>query len=182
LWSLSFCFFLAGFETLRHPSAWPDAISAVCWYAEGFEQRSNIKVTLEIDKYLGRLPRDLETTVFRVLQECLTNVHRHSRSKTAAFVCCALMVRCGSRLRRRPRGSPRQDRIGTSGMRERIEQFGGEPKIDSENGHGTLVSTTIPLGHVANQPNNANRPAKFWTKLLHAIKTMRTGQRGIGLP
>ena len=48
--------------------------------------------------------------------------------------------------------------IGTSGMRERIEQFGNELKIDSANGHGTLVSATIPLGDVANQPNNANRP------------------------
>jgi len=57
--------------------------SAIPWYLEGFSLRSGIKTSLEISDDFGRLPRDLELALFRVLQEALTNVHRHSGSATA---------------------------------------------------------------------------------------------------
>ena len=57
--------------------------SAVPWYLEGFSARSGIATTFEVEPGLGRLPRDAELALFRVLQESLTNVHRHSGSHTA---------------------------------------------------------------------------------------------------
>ena len=60
-------------------------LSALAWYAEGFAQRSKVKVALELASDLGRLPEDYELSLFRVVQECLANVHRHSGSSTAAI-------------------------------------------------------------------------------------------------
>ena len=59
--------------------------SALRWYADGFAERSNIKVNVEIPAGFGRLPDELEIAIFRIVQECLTNVHRHSGSATAAI-------------------------------------------------------------------------------------------------
>src|SRR5258708_19930081 len=59
--------------------------SALEWYIEGFSDRSKIDVALELPDDFGRLPRNLEITLFRVVQECLTNIHRHSGSSTAAI-------------------------------------------------------------------------------------------------
>ena len=143
---------------LLHPPLLDECglLPAVRWYAEGFAQRSNIKVTLELDECLGRLPRDIETAVFRVLQECLTNIHRHSDSKTA----CISMFRSSKEVRVEVRDQGRgisADKIvemrspggsigvGTSGMRERMGQFGGRLEIDSVSGHGTIVTAAIPL-------------------------------------
>ena len=57
--------------------------SALQWYAYGFADRSGIKVELQISPQFGRLPDDMEIALFRVVQECLTNIHRHSGSATA---------------------------------------------------------------------------------------------------
>jgi signal transduction histidine kinase len=58
--------------------------SAISWYLEGFAKRSNIQISFESDPDFGRLSRDVELALFRVLQESLTNVHRHSESPTAS--------------------------------------------------------------------------------------------------
>ena len=143
---------------LLHPPLLDECglLPAIRWYAEGFAQRSNIKVTLELDEDLGRLERDLETTIFRVLQECLTNIHRHSRSKTA----CIRIVRSPTEVRlevsdegrgitsgkiSEMRSNGGNIGVGTVGMRERIELVGGKLEIASEEGHGTIVIATIPL-------------------------------------
>src|SRR5947208_10844096 len=70
---------------LLHPPLLDEAglASALQWYSAGFEQRSGIRTELDLPPTLGRLPRDTETTVFRLVQECLTNVHRHSGSPSA---------------------------------------------------------------------------------------------------
>jgi len=70
---------------LLHPPLLDEAglSSALRWYIEGFAERSKIKVDLKVADDLGRLPRDLETAIFRVVQECLTNIHRHSESSVA---------------------------------------------------------------------------------------------------
>src|SRR2546430_16234694 len=59
--------------------------SAVRWYVEGFGERSKINVNLELDADLGRLSSECETAIFRIVQECLTNIHRHSGSPTASI-------------------------------------------------------------------------------------------------
>jgi two-component system NarL family sensor kinase len=59
--------------------------SAIRWYVDGFSERSNIKVDLEIPSDFDRLPDELEIAIFRIVQECLTNIHRHSGSATAAI-------------------------------------------------------------------------------------------------
>src|SRR6266481_363694 len=70
---------------LLHPPLLDEAglSSALTWYIKGFSERSKIEVDLRIPQNFGRLPRDLETAIFRVVQECLTNIHRHSGSPVA---------------------------------------------------------------------------------------------------
>ena len=65
---------------LLHPPLLDEAglLSALRWYVEGFSQRSKINVDLDLPEDFGRLPRESETAIFRVVQECLTNIHRHS--------------------------------------------------------------------------------------------------------
>ena len=72
---------------LLHPPLLEDTglTPAVSWFVEGFAKRSGIDVTVEIQSDLGRLNADIELTLFRVIQECLTNIHRHSGSKTASI-------------------------------------------------------------------------------------------------
>src|SRR5580698_3892494 len=59
--------------------------SAISWYLQGLRERSGLEVQLDIPKEFGRLPRDMELVIFRLVQECLTNIHRHSESKTASI-------------------------------------------------------------------------------------------------
>ena len=72
---------------LLHPPLLDEAglHSAVRWYVEGFAERSKIEVDLQLDPEVGRLPAELETAIFRIVQECLTNIHRHSGSNAASI-------------------------------------------------------------------------------------------------
>ena len=113
-----------------------------------------IKVELEIANDFGRLPADLETAVFRVVQECLTNVHRHSQSPSARIV----VQRSSSHVRVEiedagkgiaPEKQKEMNRagapgVGIRGMRERLRQLGGSLEISS-NGKGTLVIAQLPV-------------------------------------
>src|SRR6266540_3016651 len=104
-------------------------------FLEGFEERSKIKVTLEIPHNFERLPQELETAIFRVVQECLTNIHRHSGSRVAGIRVARegndvrLEVRDqGKGMPAGPDGAARAHRkmgVGIRGMRERITQLGG---------------------------------------------------------
>jgi len=73
---------------LLHPPLLDEAglASAIRWYIEGFADRSKIDVKLDIPSDFGRLPNDAEIAIFRVIQECLTNIHRHSDSRTATIL------------------------------------------------------------------------------------------------
>ncbi len=129
-------------------------LSALKWYIDGFSERSKIRVTSDIPSDLGRLPRDVELSLFRIVQECLTNIHRHSGSLTA-FVRLA-RSRQGVTLEVKDEGrgfSPNGESIvsgsetpgvGLRGMRERVRQLGGQFEITS-NGTGTLVFARLPL-------------------------------------
>src|SRR5882724_1243312 len=108
---------------LLHPPLLDEAglASALRWYIEGFAQRSKIQVNLEIPEDFTRLSREAETAIFRTVQECLTNIHRHSESPTARIRIAATdgHVRVEATvLRRTPRHSA-EKRIGTFDRRYR---------------------------------------------------------------
>jgi len=123
---------------------------AVQEYAAGFTQRSGIQVALEVSPSLGRLPADTERALFRVVQESLGNVHRHSGSPTAtirivrgpAGVLLEVADRgCGLPLR--ADGSVAHSGVGLAGMRERVRQLGGRFELDAS-ARGTTVRATVP--------------------------------------
>jgi PAS domain S-box-containing protein len=128
--------------------------SALRWYIDGFGQRSDITVALELPPDLGRLPRDMEIAIFRVIQECLTNIHRHSGSPTASIRVNRRSGGITLRIRDEGKGIE-QDKlakiastgapgVGLRGIRERIKDIGGELEIES-NGKGTEISVAIPV-------------------------------------
>ena len=127
--------------------------SALSWYLQGIAERSGIAIDLNISDDFGRLPADLELAIFRVVQECLTNIHRHSDSKTAVVRVArdretvSVEVRdtgkgisCTRLAEIRSRGSG----VGIAGIRERLHQFGGEMDIESAD-PGTRVVARIPV-------------------------------------
>lgn len=120
--------------------------SALSRYIDGFIQRSEIGVEIEVSPDMGRLPQALETTIFRVVQECLTNIHRHSGSGTANVRIMrgpSVLVMEISDVGHGIRGDAPSG-VGIASMRERIKQLDGSLEIDSHQG-GTTVRVTIPL-------------------------------------
>jgi len=128
--------------------------SALQWYIDGFSERSKIKVDLELPDDFGRLPRNLEITLFRVVQECLTNIHRHSGSNTAAIRVSRSENEVRLEVRDAGKGIPVEAQtslssgklsgVGLRGMHERLRQMGGHLDVQS-NGNGTLVLATLPI-------------------------------------
>jgi signal transduction histidine kinase len=123
--------------------------SAVQWYTEQLSKRTDIKVTLQIPKDFGRLSREKEIAVFRVVQESLANVHQHSGSATAtvritksAGHICVQVSDLGKGISASP--SIAAPGVGINGMRERVRQLGGVLSIHS-NGRGTLVTADLPI-------------------------------------
>ncbi|HEV2306483.1 MAG TPA: DUF4118 domain-containing protein [Candidatus Acidoferrales bacterium] len=132
--------------------------SALRWYTEGFADRSKIKVTVEMPPDFGRLPRDLEMHVFRIVQECLTNVHRHSASPIAIVRLNHEQERVRLEVEDAGKGIPREKQlafklegrmgVGIRGMRERVRQFGGTLEIKSSPS-GTRVIVDLPAAHAS---------------------------------
>jgi two-component system NarL family sensor kinase len=117
-------------------------------------------VKLDIPSDFERLPPELETAIFRVVQECLTNIHRHSGSRVAANQ----VIREGNEVKVEVRdqgkgmpsggdGSPRRVGVGIQGMRERIAQIGGRFEIRSDK-KGTTVAATVPTPSFSAQTAN----------------------------
>ena len=128
--------------------------SALRWYVDGFSQRSNIRITLDLSADLGRLSQDLEITLFRVVQECLTNIHRHSESPTATIGVSRHSGGIDLEVRDAGKGiepeklakivSSGDVGVGLRGMRERVKNLCGELTIDSGS-KGTTIRVTIPV-------------------------------------
>jgi len=129
--------------------------SAVHWYAEGFQKRSSIKLEVEVDADLPRLPADAETTLFRVVQESLTNVHRYSGSSSAKIRISKSsgevlleVIDYGHGIKsgtaRAKLDGPAPLGVGIPGMRERLHQLGGELSVDFGTS-GTRVAATLPI-------------------------------------
>jgi signal transduction histidine kinase len=140
---------------LLHPPILDQAglVHALRWFIRGFSERSGIHVDTAGLQNIGRLPQDVETALFRVVQESLTNVRRHSGSDTASI----LLERAGAEVRLqisdRGHGMRRgactatdgeaELGVGISGMRQRLIQLGGRLEIDSSE-NGTTITAVVP--------------------------------------
>jgi PAS domain S-box-containing protein len=129
--------------------------SAIPWYLDGFTARSGIKTTFQAEE-VSRLHRDCELALFRVLQESLTNVHRHSGSKTAQIRLFVAQGSCVLEVEDKGKGFSLefQDQIeknvtafgvGVRGMNERMRQLGGRLELSSTV-TGTIVRAIVPIG------------------------------------
>ncbi len=139
---------------LLHPPLLEEAglISATKWLVEGFSSRSGIELTLNVPHGIGRLSPDIELALFRVIQEALNNIHRHSGAKTAQVEVAKKDDSLVLRVSDDGRGMP-PSRAGTAGptlgvgllgMRERLSQLGGRLKINSS-ASGTIIEAEVPL-------------------------------------
>lgn len=130
--------------------------SALPWYVEGFSGRSGIKTNLDLPEDLGRLSRDSEVAIFRVVQESLTNIHRHSgasnahiRMSRSSGEVCVRIEDDGKGIaaeKLREMASAGAPGVGIRGMRERLRQLGGTLQIDSKgSGRGAVVVIRLPF-------------------------------------
>jgi PAS domain S-box-containing protein len=130
--------------------------SAIPWYLEGFSNRSGIKTSFHAAEDFGRLSRDVELVLFRVLQESLTNVQRHSGSKSAEIIISHTFDLVTMEVIDSGKGLPpaiveQGNRdwmgslgVGLRGMSERLRQLGGALEISSDES-GTRVRATVPF-------------------------------------
>jgi PAS domain S-box-containing protein len=129
--------------------------AAAKWYVEGFAKRSGIAVSLELPPNLDRLPDAAEVVLFRVLQEALTNIHRHSKSPKAEIHLQINDAEISLQVRDHGHGMPAEllqriqetggeTGVGLSGMRERMSELGGRLEIRSGS-QGTLVRVVVPI-------------------------------------
>jgi signal transduction histidine kinase len=136
---------------LLHPPLLEEAglLSALRWYVSGFSERSGIAVTLEAQADFERLPQETEIAIFRVVQEALTNIHRHSGSSSARVQ----LIRDTSIIQLQVKdegkgmetnGAGHSKGVGIEGMRERVQHLGGTLVVGS-NGHGTLLKVVLPI-------------------------------------
>lgn len=139
---------------LLHPPLLEDAGLAptVGWFVEGFSKRSGIDVAVDIPADLGRLKADLELALFRIIQECLTNIHRHSGSKTASIKLVLQDESLILEIKDQGTGissskSPsvaKPSGVGIAGMAERLSDLGGTLQISSDS-NGTVVKVSVPI-------------------------------------
>jgi two-component system NarL family sensor kinase len=157
---------------LLHPPLLDESglASAVRWYAEGFQKRSGIHLAVNIAPGLGRLSMEIETALFRVVQESLTNVHRYSGSPDAEIKVytnedelCLEIVDHGKGIEA---GTVRTSiegmaslGVGIPGMRERLRQLGGQLEVDFGR-NGTRVRATVPLKQAEAEPEPESVPAE----------------------
>jgi PAS domain S-box-containing protein len=147
---------------LLHPPLVDEAglAPALRWYTAGFAQRSGVEVHVDVSPEFGRLPSEFELTLYRIVQEALTNIHLHSGSKTAR-ICLArrpneIVLTVADEGRGFPSaalgiaGAESADiGVGIPGMQERARQLGGSLHIQSGS-QGTTLTAILPLGQVTN--------------------------------
>jgi signal transduction histidine kinase len=137
---------------LLHPPLLDDVglVPALRSYVAGFAERSGIKVDFEIISDFGRLSLDTETAIFRIVQESLANIHRHSESSVASIRIshgeddARLEVQDHGRGIPAEKQSPDKAGVGIRGMRERVRQLGGTFEVRSS-GEGTVVLARFPV-------------------------------------
>jgi two-component system, NarL family, sensor histidine kinase FusK len=142
---------------LLHPPLLEEAglASAVRWYVEGLAQRSHLKIDLKLSPTLGRLSPDLEIAIFRIVQESLINVHRHSGSSSANIYIGIERNQVFLRVQDCGKGIPSEFLdlatstpaglgVGIRGIAERVRELGGSLSIRRMS-PGTSVEVTLPL-------------------------------------
>lgn len=142
---------------LLHPPFLDEAgiVSALRWYAEGFSKRSGITIDLDLPDTFPRMTQDIETTLFRVVQEALINIHRHADSPSATIRLHGRGSDVLLEVEDRGRGMPSQPLaqpargggtlgVGVASMRERLQQLGGVLDIESST-RGTIVRARVPV-------------------------------------
>jgi len=141
--------------------------SAARWFTDEFAKRSGIEVKLDLPDGIDRLPELTEIALFRILQESLTNVHRHSGSSSVEIGLNVAENNALLSVRDFGRGMPARSRpgfdlngshvgVGLSGMRERVTDLGGTLHIESDS-HGTAIIVSLPL---AAQPSGESHPVQ----------------------
>src|SRR5262249_17812564 len=142
---------------LLHPPLLDEAGlgSALQWYVDGLAQRSAINIELHLADDLGRLSQELETAIFRIVQEGLTNIHRHSGSSVARISLAAsgdqvvLTIRDQGKGMRHdllgdPAANPTSFGVGIRGIAERVRELGGSTRIKNAM-PGTMLEVILPL-------------------------------------
>jgi len=141
---------------LLHPPLLDEAGLALAlrWYVEGFSERSKVATTIDIPQSVVGLSKETELSIFRVVQECLTNVHRHAGSPTAAVrivqdaACLRVEIEDAGKgippEREAVLRSSAHAGVGLRGMRERLRLLGGTLNIHSSD-HGTQVTAILPF-------------------------------------
>ena len=140
---------------LLHPPLLDEAglYSALRWYVDGFARRSGIDTELQMPSDIGRLSQEVETTVFRIVQECLTNIHRHSGSPTAKVRIARTSKDVVLEVQDEGHGMPDTAfgrtlnsgptlGVGIAGIRERVQELGGHLEINSQN-RGTTIKVVL---------------------------------------
>ncbi|MGH9574459.1 MAG: sensor histidine kinase [Candidatus Acidiferrales bacterium] len=160
---------LSGARTLSHLLHPPlldemGFVSAAKWLVEGFSRRSKIQVKLEVTESLPRMEQDVELALFRILQEALTNIHKHSESPSVDICVRIDESKVSLRIRDYGRGIPASVidtfkrsqaglGVGLAGMRERIRDLGGRLELKSD-GKGSVVEASVPF-RLAPEPQDA---------------------------
>jgi PAS domain S-box-containing protein len=136
---------------------------AIHWYLQGLMERSDLKIELEVSPEFGRLPAEMELSVFRIVQECLTNIHRHSDSKTATIGLSRATEDVFLEIQDDGKGmsaeklagiQAQRSGVGITGMRERVRHFAGAMDIQS-NGTGTTILVKLPVPMTASSESGS---------------------------
>jgi signal transduction histidine kinase len=153
---------------LLHPPLLDESgfASAARWFVEGFTRRSGIQVACEIPEPMERLPQNVDLVLFRILQEALTNVHRHSGATTASVSIHSDGKSLKFEISDNGHGLSEQHMkqfhesnglhgVGMAGMRERVRELGGDMALRSD-GAGTTLSFSFSLPKAANAGNSSS--------------------------
>jgi two-component system, NarL family, sensor kinase len=140
-------------------------MAALCSYVDGFCKRSNIRINLVIPAHAGRMPSRVENALFRVVQESLSNVHRHSRSPSATITLRKAAGTVVLEIKDQGKGMPGRLATngwsgggGLTGLQERLQELGGSLEI-KPNDPGTTVVATVPLTKEDEEQNDRSRIA-----------------------
>lgn len=161
---------------LLHPPLLDEAgiAPAARWFVEGFARRSGIQVECEIPEKMERPSRDCELVLFRILQESLTNVHRHSQASAAGVRLLRTHDHLKLEIRDNGKGIPQErlhrlngsagsSGVGITGMRERVLKFGGELQIEMLN-PGTAIRASLPIhSEVISESSSTPAPSDLST-------------------
>jgi signal transduction histidine kinase len=137
-------------------------LKAIGWYIEGLAERSGLQIALATPATFPRLPDAMELVMFRLVQECLTNIHRHSGSRSAEIRIARDGENVSLEIQDAGKGIPaeklielqsRSSGVGIRGMQERVHHFGGQMHIESDH-RGTKISFKFPFPRIA-----TSRPA-----------------------